>query len=103
MERRPKGGLVTRSLNTFGVWLCERAAAYQNTYSIAAELTAAAQKTSVRFAAREFLIQSLLTQSLLTRHTPHHTPHRNLLHARFASSVKGSIGSRVMGPLSHLP
>jgi hypothetical protein len=44
--------LETRSLNTFGVWLCERAAAYQNAYSIAAEQTTAAQKPNVRFAAR---------------------------------------------------
>jgi hypothetical protein len=30
------GGLETKSLNVFGSWLCSRAAAYQNAYSIAA-------------------------------------------------------------------
>jgi hypothetical protein len=47
-----KGGLEIRSLNTFGVWLCERAAAYQNAYSIAAEQTTVAHKSNVRFTAR---------------------------------------------------
>jgi hypothetical protein len=32
-----QGGLETRSLNVFGSWLCSRAAAYQNAYSIAAD------------------------------------------------------------------
>jgi hypothetical protein len=32
-----QGGFETRSLNVFGSWLCSRAAAYQNAYSIAAD------------------------------------------------------------------
>ncbi|EFX65163.1 LOW QUALITY PROTEIN: hypothetical protein DAPPUDRAFT_265126 [Daphnia pulex] len=36
-NRGRRGGLETRSLNAFGSWLCERAAEYQNAYSIAAE------------------------------------------------------------------
>ncbi|XP_045024961.1 uncharacterized protein LOC123469747 [Daphnia magna] len=36
-NRGRRGGLETRSLNAFGSWLCERAAEYQNAYSIASE------------------------------------------------------------------
>ncbi|KZS02169.1 Uncharacterized protein APZ42_000896, partial [Daphnia magna] len=32
-----RGGLERRTMNEFGLWLCTRAAAYQNAYSIAAE------------------------------------------------------------------
>jgi len=32
-----RGGLEHRSMNQFGVWLCARASAYQNAYSIAAD------------------------------------------------------------------
>lgn len=53
-----KGGLETRSLNTFVVWLCERATAYQNAYSIAAEQTTPIQKSSVRFATRSNQVSS---------------------------------------------
>ncbi|XP_045035900.1 uncharacterized protein LOC116931615 [Daphnia magna] len=38
-NRGRRGGLETRSLNAFGSWLCERAAEYQNAYSIAYEQT----------------------------------------------------------------
>jgi hypothetical protein len=34
-----RGGLEHRTINEFGVWLCARASAYQNAYSIAADGT----------------------------------------------------------------
>ncbi|XP_045023365.1 uncharacterized protein LOC123467557 [Daphnia magna] len=42
-----RGGMEKRSLHTFGTWLCDRAAAYQNAYSLATEqLTGAAPKAT---------------------------------------------------------
>jgi hypothetical protein len=52
-----KGGLETRSLNAFGIWLCDRAAAYQNAYSIAADQLQSTPKP-VRFAARTNQVSS---------------------------------------------
>ena len=54
-----KGGLETRSLNTFGAWLCDRAAAYQNAYSIAADqLQSSTLKSNVRWSARTNQVSS---------------------------------------------
>ena len=53
-----RGDMETRTLTSFGTWLCERAAAYQNAYSLAAEQQQAANKPGVRFNARANKIYS---------------------------------------------
>ncbi|XP_057380659.1 uncharacterized protein LOC130703054 [Daphnia carinata] len=68
-ERGRRGQLEHRSLNDFGSWLCNRAAAYQNAYSIAAEQSAPPSSVGRFRKARTHKSSSHLTGEELPKRT----------------------------------